>query len=185
MKTLLYKDCSTEKILTFNEVKAAYMEANNSDLPIPDDDMQLIILENSVNIGGNISVVKDAVLDWCNEYAEFNEADRYLSQSERDTSVRDIYECLINKEETLFEEVINILIRDSKDHIAGAAELSKKLATILWKNLDDTPIDDKDCILENWHSFIKGTSRYDIWSWFEETFSLSVAMDLMHLEEGF
>ena len=32
-----------------------------------------------------------------------------------------------------------------------------------------------------WHGFLIGTHREDIWHWFEETFNVSVAEDLMGL----
>lgn len=36
-------------------------------------------------------------------------------------------------------------------------------------------------IEEEWHGFSVGTFREDIWHWFEETFNVSVAEDLMGL----
>lgn len=54
----------------------------------------------------------------------------------------------------------------------------------LWEELGDIPIDDEDNIEQDFYSFPAGTSRFEIWSWFEEAFGLSVAINLMHLEEG-
>ena len=65
------------------------------------------------------------------------------------------------------------------------ADLQGKTAEDLWEELGDVPLDgDTDNIDEDWYSFPKGTSRFEIWTWFEEAFNLSVAIDLMHLEEG-
>ena len=64
-------------------------------------------------------------------------------------------------------------------------DLKNKTAEDLWKELGDVPIDDKEDIDEDWYSFKRGTCIFDIWSWFEEMFNLSVAIDLMHLEDGF
>ena len=52
-------------------------------------------------------------------------------------------------------------------------------ATRLWKTLGDIPIDEEECIEQAWHIFPKMTDRETIWHWFEETFDLSVAEDLM------
>lgn len=52
----------------------------------------------------------------------------------------------------------------------------------LWKSLGDVPVDDNDCIGEQWHIFDKGTMREEIWHWFEYTFNISVATDLMHTD---
>ncbi len=53
----------------------------------------------------------------------------------------------------------------------------------LWKDFGDVPMDpETECIEEGWHGFTAGTHREEIWDWFEETFSLSVAEDLMFSE---
>jgi len=54
-----------------------------------------------------------------------------------------------------------------------------KEAQRLWKELEDVPVDEDECIDIDWHIFDKGTSKFDIWHWFEEEFDLSVAKDLM------
>lgn len=54
----------------------------------------------------------------------------------------------------------------------------------LWSKLGDIPINDDEEIEETFLDFPAGTDKFDIWSWFEEQFNLSVAIDLMHLEEG-
>jgi len=51
----------------------------------------------------------------------------------------------------------------------------------LWEDFGNTPIDDEDCIEQSWNDFPKGTSRFDIWHWFENTFNISVAKDLMKI----
>lgn len=65
-----------------------------------------------------------------------------------------------------------------------ADEKRYKEAEALWKEFGDVAIDSKENITEDWHGFKKGTNRYEIWTWFEEQFNLSVAIDLMHLEAG-
>ena len=64
-----------------------------------------------------------------------------------------------------------------------------------WQLLGDTPVNDEEEIDEdvtfkvsakpapfNEITFVKETGIYDIWSWFEETYNLSVAEDLMNLK---
>lgn len=54
------------------------------------------------------------------------------------------------------------------------------LAEELWSRFGDVPMDpETECIEENWNGFYAGTFREDIWHWFEETFGVSVAVDLM------
>lgn len=53
----------------------------------------------------------------------------------------------------------------------------------LWTDFGDILMDPTtECIEPEWHGFLAGTHREDIWHWFEETFDLSVAKDLMGLE---
>jgi hypothetical protein len=65
----------------------------------------------------------------------------------------------------------------------------KSLAEKLWSDLGDIPtiedsegdmiIDDDFVISELDITFDRGCDIYEIWHWFEETFDLSVAEDLM------
>lgn len=52
----------------------------------------------------------------------------------------------------------------------------------LWLEFGDVPMDpDTECIEEKWNEFPAGTHREEIWTWFEETYGVSVAKDLMGL----
>ena len=53
-----------------------------------------------------------------------------------------------------------------------------KKAKKLWKELGDISINN-DEIENNFKHFNSGTHREEIWHWFEHTFDLSVAKDLM------
>lgn len=58
------------------------------------------------------------------------------------------------------------------------------LSRHLWKKLGDIPTDENGVdgsIDEDYLHFAKGTPVYDIWQWFEDTFDVSVATDLMRL----
>lgn len=58
----------------------------------------------------------------------------------------------------------------------------KCLAEELWKRFGDIPMDpETECIEQDWNGFKAGTFREDIWHWFEKTFNVSVAKDLMHV----
>ena len=50
----------------------------------------------------------------------------------------------------------------------------------LWADFGDVPMDpETECIEDFWGRFIPGDHREEIWHWFEETFHVSVAEDLM------
>jgi len=67
--------------------------------------------------------------------------------------------------------------RDMPDRVA----MQNSKAHTLWAELGDVPtVGSEDCIDEDWRQFPKGTPREDIWHWFEETYNLSVAEDLMY-----
>lgn len=52
----------------------------------------------------------------------------------------------------------------------------------LWLEFGDVPMNpETECIDEEWNEFSTGTHREEVWSWFEETYGVSVAKDLMGL----
>ena len=53
------------------------------------------------------------------------------------------------------------------------------LARELWEEFGDVPIDDADGLLIGFNNFNKGQSKFDVWEFFEETFGVSIAEDLM------
>jgi hypothetical protein len=44
----------------------------------------------------------------------------------------------------------------------------------LWSKLGDIPIDEDECIELKFLHFEIGTSRFEIWHWFEETFDIMI-----------
>ena len=62
--------------------------------------------------------------------------------------------------------------------------VNRSTAEKLWAQLGDVPIDEDECIEVEFLGFRPGTSRYEIWQWFEGAFNLSVADDLMYRNEG-
>lgn len=63
--------------------------------------------------------------------------------------------------------------------------MDKKRKTIakakgLWEEFGNVPMDpETECIEMPWQGFPAGTHREEVWHWFEETFGVSVAEDLM------
>lgn len=52
----------------------------------------------------------------------------------------------------------------------------------LWEEFGEVSMNiESECIEEGWHGFHAGTHKEEIWHWFEETFHVSVAEDLMGL----
>jgi len=78
------------------------------------------------------------------------------------------------------KELNNILV--SRINKVNNRVNKMKKAKKLWKELGDIPIDEDECIDEDWRYFDKGTHIEDIWHWFEETFDLSVTVDLMGIK---
>lgn len=59
---------------------------------------------------------------------------------------------------------------------------NKCLARELWNRFGDVPMNPETEEIEcYWNGFDEGTHREEIWHWFEETFRVSVAEDLMHV----
>lgn len=55
-----------------------------------------------------------------------------------------------------------------------------KTIQMLWDDFGNVPMNpETECIEEDWHGFPAGTFREDIWHWFEDTFDICVAKDLM------
>lgn len=44
----------------------------------------------------------------------------------------------------------------------------------LWQQLGDIPINDTECIDEDFHIWKKGTDRIEIWYWFDEMYKEGV-----------
>lgn len=52
----------------------------------------------------------------------------------------------------------------------------------LWEEFGEVPMNpETECLEQAWHGFSEGTNRETIWHWFEDTFQVSVAQDLMNL----
>lgn len=95
MKTNLYRDVDVEKIYTFFELKEIIIDTYEMDIEPTDD----VIINDFINPlliqnGGSIQFLNnsnDDLLKEINKQSDDLEADRYLSQYERDMSVKEIY----------------------------------------------------------------------------------------------
>jgi len=77
------------------------------------------------------------------------------------------------------EDMKTIISRGLDDSFLNCKELHVK---DLWLEFGDVPMDpETECIEEDWNDFSAGTHREEIWHWFEETFDVSVAEDLIGL----
>ncbi len=60
--------------------------------------------------------------------------------------------------------------------------LSDDVYKALWRLLGDVPVTTDDDLDGEFLHFPKGTDKFEVWHWFEETFDISVAKDLMFLK---
>ena len=93
------------------------------------------------------------------------------------------YEFLEDRKETL------MLVEDSEfvsraKQSAGNDLYILEVAESLWSALGDIPVNEDDELDEDFincfNTFEKGTDKTEVWHWFESTFNLSVAKDLMY-----
>lgn len=72
--------------------------------------------------------------------------------------------------------IVNRGLNDSYEY--RRAEYIKNL----WLEFGDVPMNPgTECIEKEWNGFVTGTHREEIWTWFEESYGISVAKDLMGL----
>lgn len=71
---------------------------------------------------------------------------------------------------------------DPIEGVAPADRADRVKADLMWMRLGDVCINSEEEIDEPFLHFPVGTELVEIWAWFEETFSLSVAKDLMRLK---
>ncbi len=72
-----------------------------------------------------------------------------------------------------------VFVQDN--HVNGsnwALDKPLELARVLWSELANIPINDDEEIEQDYLQFTSGTSRSDIWHWFEGRFNISIAKDL-------
>ena len=80
-----------------------------------------------------------------------------------------------------WEIVYNMIKKiEKKYHTSITLYYIDKSIKQLWDDFGAIPMEPKtECIKKEWHGFPDGTHREEIWHWFEETFDVSVAENLM------
>ncbi len=125
MKTQLYN--MNNEIMTLEDVRNWYGEKNNSDLPISDNEMVLIIHTDLKYI---IKIINDDILNWCNKYAEAVDVDRYLSKEERDESIKLIYQSIRDNDSILLPDVKKIISEGVENSQEDFITLKKELEVL-------------------------------------------------------
>lgn len=98
-----------------------------------------------------------------------------------------IYTNPFARRDPLAQEVIQETIKTAKKNVGASDNSSTQNPPMdfirkLWTQFGDVPMDpETENLEEDWLMFQKGTNREAIWEWFEETFDISVAKDLMHV----
>lgn len=77
----------------------------------------------------------------------------------------------------------DILVPTFKDYPHGFSIIyDMRAIKNLWSDFGNISLDpETERIEQKWHGFKPGTHREEIWRWFEKTFEISVAKDLMHV----
>lgn len=91
MRNKLFHYRACEEIKTFSDLKEDYANEVGADLPIPNDDAELILMQRLVQNGGNIVMINDKTLAFLHKLAQHNEAERFLNRAEQMESIRDLY----------------------------------------------------------------------------------------------
>ena len=111
----------------------------------------------------NATMLAEKYVKRCPEAGKMNEKIRRIVKNHEKGMITD-FEAI--------EEIVNA--KKECERISQAKEL--------WVQFGEIPMNpETEEIEEEWHGFPAGTFREDIWHWFEETFNVSVAEDLMGL----
>lgn len=81
----------------------------------------------------------------------------------------------------LTENVLGVNRRLSKMNIYR--KYDDEFLEAMWKELEDVPVDENECLDIDWQGWSKGTHREEIWHWFDEQHSKGVGW-LMNEYEG-
>ena len=114
-------------LYTFTRIKGIYEEINNCEMNVDNDTMKNIINHNLVQNGGQLELVQDNILEWCNNYAEYQDADRYLNIEEQEESILNIYLSIIDGD---IEDILENLLDDTSDGIPDSKSLALMLVQL-------------------------------------------------------
>ena len=105
---------------------------------------------------------------------EFENIYDYIRNTTKEEDINNITETILSLNKDGFEDEAGYYYH----YLKGRTENIYK-ALQLWHELEDVPVNENEEIDTPWRNFPKGTSREDIWHWFENTYQVSVAKDLM------
>ena len=88
----------------FFRAKEWLAEKLEAELPITDDETERMLLDDN-----NITVISDEPYRWCVRYAQYMEADRYLTSEEKAMSIYNIYIAIVSKDEMSLRSVFDAL----------------------------------------------------------------------------
>lgn len=77
---------------------------------------------------------------------------------------------------------INWFFKDSPEELRSSIRINKitfSQLKELWETLSNIPVDNNDCIEENFLWWGAGTDKFDIWHWFDEQCPNNLHDDLM------
>ena len=93
----------------FFRTKEWMEEKYNDTLPISDASMARLLQDTA-----ELSIIYDEPYRWCLRYAQYMEADRFLSREEKALSIFNIYMAIIDKDEKSLQSVFDAL-RENDD----------------------------------------------------------------------
>lgn len=109
---LLFKKGNS--VITFTDAKEMYAEEHNSDLPIDDTDLMMILMQDN-----RYQIIKDSDIyyKWCKEYVEAVDT-RGLTLEELEESVKCIYEYLTaDTVDCIFEKSLLSNLSDDEEDV--------------------------------------------------------------------
>lgn len=77
---------------------------------------------------------------------------------------------------------INWFFKDKHEDLRSSIRIDKvsfSQLKELWETLSDIPVDNNDCIEQNFLWWSAGTDKFDIWHWFDEQCPNNLHDDLM------
>lgn len=119
----LYEDIDTNELFTKSELESIIYD-NGIKMNIDN-----FIFENMFQNGGNIKIVNDDIIKWCNDFLTLFEADKYYSKCEQEENLKDMYTSIQCREIKMWENHIIDNIKEM-DYIEYKADLCDLLARL-------------------------------------------------------
>lgn len=146
-------------------------------------------VELSETIMGQISRDMEKI-DRANDVEEF-----IHNQYEAETISAWMYEYMTRKEEVI-EQILqkidkwescntpyNVTLENVVEDTEKEIVMTDKVVEFLWKEFGGIPIDDDECILDDFMGFDYGMHREEVWRWFDDNYSAGGVAALMYGKE--